>query len=888
MNLKNVHRRFLFLPYFILICCSDLSILMKVQLSIMLVTQSPLEVHSKINRICLGEASVKSGIHVNIVAFSASVQDYLRTSGYSQKELAGELGLHPKVLSRKLHGSGNAHFTHLEVRDIVTTLARWCVITTQDEALHLLALAQLEPGIFSPDEWQAPPLGTLAKKQVQPISSVGSGFPAYNLQHNLPSPTTRLIGREWAVARLLQLLERDDVRLVTLIGPGGSGKTRLALHVAGQLVGTFAQGVWFVPLAGVSDPALVPVSIIQALGMKSSPSLPPLQSLITYLRNKQLLLVLDNFEQIGEATGVVDDLLAAVPGLKVLVTSRSVLHLYGEHEFSVPPLDVPDPSIALDATELLHFSSIQLFIERAQAVLPDFALTNRNAAVIAQICARVDGLPLALELAAARVKVLPPALLLERLSQARLLMLTGGPRNLPSRQQTLRDTITWSYDLLSSTEQASFRRLGVFTGGWSIKAAEAMMQAVTADQRDISVSHSPLDILEQLVDNSLVVCLPDAHGRARFTMLETLREYALERLAAEGESERLRDWHACYYLKKAEAAELGLRGPQQLEWLARLTTDRDNFSAALEWSLQRARDGMRISAFSFLGQESPGENKRVAGSSTLSVQGDPGAGLLAVELSLRLAAAFRHYWEWQGDLTEARRWLGAALELPLAHVAGETVQAARAKALSEFSRLTCLQNDQTRAVELAEESIALCRQPDDPWLYGQLLLYLADAAGFTFDFEQMHSFYTQSRELFEQIGDRSAVADLLKDQGGMSILESRYEESIDCLLKSIQLCYKLDHRQYMTTGMCILSTAVGMREKPDPVQASLYSAQLEGAADSLMDTIGLTSWTKNSPFISMVYQHIRSRVDEQSWEAAYTAGRALTVEQAIDLANQLR
>lgn len=871
---------------------------------------------------------MKSGIRMNFEEFNHSVQAYLRMSGYSQKELAGELSLHPKVLSRKLHGSGNAYLTRLEVRDIIITLARWHAVTTQDEVLHLLEMAKLEPGIFSSEEWQTPPLGTLAKKQAQPISSTGFSLPGYNLQHNLPTPATRLIGREWAVARLLHLLERDDVRLVTLIGPGGSGKTRLALHVAGELVGTFAQGVWFVPLAGVSDPALVPMGILQALGMKSSPSLPPLQSLITYLRNKQSLFVLDNFEQIGEATSVVDELLTAVPGLKVLVTSRSVLHLYGEHEFSVPPLDLPGSGIALEAMELLHFSSIQLFIERAQAVLPDFALTSRNATVIAQICARVDGLPLALELAAARVKVLPLALLLERLSQARLPVLTRGARNLPGRQQALRDTITWSYDLLSSTEQAWFRRLGVFTGGWSLEAAEAMMQGVATEQEDTSVSHSPVDMLAQLVDNSLLVCLQDADGQARFTMLETLREYALERLSAQGEFERLRDWHACYYLKKAEAAELGLRGPQQLTWLANLTTDRDNFSAALEWLLQRARNGMRISAFSFLGQDSPGEHKRVAGSSTLSAQGDPGAGLLAVELSLRLSSAFRHYWEWQGDLTEARRWLGAALELPFAHEAGETVQAARAKALSEFSRLTCLQNDQPRAAELAEESIALFRQlddpvglaaallhrawaahasgeyekakcvlreglqhlsaTDDPWLYGQLLLYLADAAGFTFDFEQMHSFYTQSRELFEQIGDRSAIADVLKDQGGMSILESKYQESIDCLLKSIQLCYKLDHRQYITTGMCFLSTAVGMREKPDPAQASLYSAQLEGAAHSLKDTIGLNDWTKDNPFIQMVYQYIRSRVDEQSWEAAYTAGRALTIEQAIDLANQIR
>jgi predicted ATPase len=870
---------------------------------------------------------VKSGIHMNFEEFNHSVQAYLRTSGYSQKELADELSLHPKVLSRKLHGSGNAYLTRMEVRDIVTALACWHAITTQDEALHLLEMAQLEPGVFSPEEWQTPPLGTLTKQQAHPISSTGSRLPGYTLQHNLPTPTTRLIGREWAVTRLLQLLGRDDVRLVTLIGAGGSGKTRLALHVAGELVDTFAQGAWFVPLAGVSDPVQVPISIIQALKMKSSPSLSPLQSLITYLRNKHVLLVLDNFEHIEEATITVSELLAAVPGLKVLVTSRSVLHLYGEHEFSVPPLDLPDPGLALKATQLSQYGAIQLFVERAQAVRPDFAFTDENAAVIAQICARVDGLPLALELAAARVRVLPPVVLLERLSQARLPMLTGGARNLPGRQQTLRDTITWSYDLLSSADQAWFRRMGVFTGGWSLEAAEAMMQAIAADQKDTSVSRSPLDMLAQLVDNSLLVRSPVVDGQARFIMLETLREYALEQLATQGEFERLRDWHACYYLKKAEAAELGLKGPQQLEWLARLTTDRDNFFAALEWSLQRARDHMRISAFSFFGQELAGESRVVAGSKILSTKGDSGAGLLAVELSLRLASAFRHYWEWQGDLTEARRWLGAALEIPLGHETGETVLAARAKALSEFSRLACLQNDQARAVALAEESIALCRQLDDPvgwaaallhrgwaahamgeyetakrayseglqhlsaadyiWLRGQLLLHLADAAGFTGDFEQVRSFSTQSRELFEQVGDRSAVADALKDQGGMLILESRYEESIDCLLKSIQLCYKLDQKQYITTGMCFLSTAVGMWEKPDPPQASIYSAQLEGAANGLMDTIGLKDWTKDNPLYQMVRQYIRSRVDEQSWEEAYTAGRALTVEQAIDLARRI-
>ncbi len=870
---------------------------------------------------------MSSDIHIHVRTFSDSVQKYLRTSGYSQKELADTLGLHPKVLSRKLHGSGNARLTHLEVQCIIKTLARWRVITTQNEALQLLELAQMRSTSFSADEWQTPPLSTLATKRAQPLPSSSSGLPMSISQHNLPAPTTRLIGREWAVQRLHHLLGRDEVRLVTLLGPGGSGKTRLALHVASELVGSFAQGVWLVALGGVSDPALVPMSITQALHLTPTPDLPPLQSLVAYLRNKQLLLVLDNFEQIGEASVSVGELLAAAPGLKVLVTSRVVLHLYGEHEFSVPPLDVPDPSIAVEKAELAHYGSIQLFVERAQAVVPDFALTEENASVIAQICTRVDGLPLALELAAARVKILPPALLLERLSRARLSVLTRGARNLPSRQQTLRNTIIWSYDLLSKAEQAWFARLGVFTGGWSLEAVEAMMQSAAADQEDTPVINCPEDILEQLADNSLLVRLPAVDGQARFTMFETLREYALERLITQGEFERLRDWHACYYLREAEVAEIGLRGPQQLVWLAKLTADRENFRAALAWSLQQARTGMRIRAFSFFEQGSLKESRKVAGSMTLSSQRDASAELLAVELCLRLASALRHYWEWQGNLAEARYWLGAALEAPLGDEVRETVLAARAKALSESSRLMSLHNDQTRALALAEESIALGRQLDDPirlagtmlhrgwaahamgeyetakrayqegleylstmddtWIRAQLLLHLAAAVGFIGNFEEMRSFYTQSRELFEQLGDKSAVADLTKDQGGMSLLEGNCTMAIDWLLKSLKLCYELDHKQYMTTGMCWLSIAFGMSGEPDPVTASIRSAQLEGIATSLEETIGLTGWAKDNPLVQMVRQQIRSRVDEQSWEAAVAAGRALTLEQAIDLACRL-
>jgi predicted ATPase len=871
---------------------------------------------------------VRSGIHINARAFGDSVQEYVHISGYSQKELAEVLGLHPKVLSRKLNGSGKAHLTHLEVQRIITTLARWHAITTQDEALHLLELAQMEPNSFGAEEWQKPPLSQLAAKRTQSVPFNGFRTSLHTMRHNLPAQTTRLIGREWAVERLLEVLGRGEVRLVTLFGSGGSGKTRLALQVASEMVDVFAQGVWFVPLAGVSDPAQVPMSIIQALNIKPTSNLSLIQSLTTYLRNKHMLLVLDNFEHVEEAATIVDEMLTAAPDLKVLVTSRAVLHLYGEYEFSVPPLDVPDPGIELKAAELSQYSAIQLFVERATLVVPDFSLTAENAYSIAQICARVDGLPLALELAAARVKVLPPALLLKRLSETRLDTLAGGAKNLPSRQQTLRNTITWSYNLLSPIERAWFPRLGVFSGGWSLEAAEAMLQGIEEEEEqkeDTPAYGSVLEKLMLLADNSLLVRPPVAGEQVRFMMLETLREYVLERLTAKGEYERLRDWHACYYLGVVEAAELGLRGPQQLLWLAWLDVDRDNIRAALEWSLLRAKDGVMVSALSFF----EGEGKTSAGirEEMLSSKPVPGAGLPAIVLCLRLAAALRPYWEWQGYLTEGRSWLGAALAVPLAEGADETALVARAKALSEAARLLCLQNEQTRAVELAEESIALWRQLDNPsglatallhrgwaahalgeyelakslylegmellspegdaWLRAQLLCYLAAAAGFASDFEQMRSYYRQGMELFEQVGDTIAVADFLKDQGGITILEGNYTEAIDCLVRSIKLCYESGHKQFVATGLGSLSFAVGLRGEPEPGLASIYSAQLGGAAEGLMDRIGLTPWTRTNSRAQFARQFIRSRVDEESWKAAWAEGRALTAEQAIDLAYRL-
>jgi predicted ATPase len=891
------------------------------------VTQNLLKIYwhmSGLQVACMGKSiSENRSIYEMSTRLSESIKEYLRSSGYSQSELARALGLHAKVLSRKLNGSGNARLTHLEIRGIITTLTQWHAITTRGEALHLLEEAQTGASLFTEDEWNTSPLSLLSRSpadnHVRSSLADRSTQPLQTRHHNLPALTTRLIGRERMVHRLQQLIRRDDVRLVTLIGAGGSGKTRLALFVANTLISEFDQGVWFVSLAGVKDPALVPVSILQALNIPSPPGLPPSESLMSYLQTKQLLLVLDNFEQVEEATSVVDALLATAPGLKVVITSRVALRLYGEHAFSVPPLDVPDPAISLVPVDLLHYGAVQLFVERAQASMPDFTVTDANAAMITRICARVDGLPLALELAAARIRILPPAFLLEKLEQARLPVLTGGARNLPSRHHTLRNAITWSYDLLSSAEQIWFRRLGIFTGSCSLEAVEAMMQEVAGDQEAGMIS--PMDMLEQLVDHSLVVQVPLEDGQARFRMLETLREYALEQLAKQNEIECLRDWHACYYLREAEAAEQGLRGPQQLVWLARMTADRENMRSALEWSLQRARESMPIT------MTFHGANKSVAGSRILSSQRSKRARLPALELCLRLAAALRPYWEWLGYLSEARYWLEATLEISCEEGAGEKLLAARAKALSETARLSTLENNQSRAKEQVEESLALWQQLDDPdgvatallhrawvahatsdyetakcacqeglshlaqgenpWLHAQLLLYLAAADGFTGDFEHMQSLYRQSRELFEQLGDVSATADVLKDHGAMMMLEGKYPEAINLLLKSIQLCYQLKQKQYLTTGLCWLSIAVGLRGEPDLAQASLYAAQLKGAAEVMMGTIGLNSWAKDHPFIQAVEEYIRSRVDEKRWETAWNAGRTLTIEQIIDLTYEI-
>jgi predicted ATPase len=497
---------------------------------------------------------------------------------------------------------------------------------------------------------------------------------------SLPVPLTALIGREQEVRAIGDLLARSEVRLLTITGTGGVGKTRLALEVARVLRDDFLDGTCFVLLAAVSDPARVLAAIAQALGLWEAGDLPLEEQVHAALRERHLLLLLDNFEQVVKGAPQLTSLLASCPRLHILVTSRAALHLSGEHEFPVSPLAVPDLTQLPSSEMLTQQAAVRLFVLRTQAIQPTFDVTPANARAIAEICVHLDGLPLALELAAARSKLLPPQALLARLSH-RLEVLTGGAQDLPARQQTLRNTLQWSYDLLSQEEQRLFRWLSIFVGGCSLEAAEAVCQA-GGEQ-----ASSVLEGVASLLDKSLVQQTEREGGEPRLVPLETIREFGLACLQDHGELEAARRAHARYYLELAEAAEPELEGPRQATWLECLEREHDNLRAALDWAL-----------------EEPGE--QVAGRR---------------ELALRLCAALQLLWLRHGHYHEAYTFL----ERALASSEGERTLV-RAMVLRTAAYIANFRGDYTQAEVLARQSLALCRELEDTRGIADSLFVLAD------------------------------------------------------------------------------------------------------------------------------------------------------------------
>jgi predicted ATPase/class 3 adenylate cyclase len=614
--------------------------------------------------------------------------------------------------------------------------------------------------------------------------------------NNLPVQLTSFVGREGEIAEIRRLLSRT--RLLTLTGAGGTGKTRLALEVAADVLPEFPDGAFFVDLSALTDPALVPSAIARAMGVAEEAGRPILQGVRDHVRDKGLLLIADNFEQVAEAGPVVEELLTAAAKLKVLVTSRVVLSLRGEQEYEVPPLEPPDVDRLPDLLTLGRFDAVRLFNERALAVSPQFRMTEQNASAVAQITARLDGLPLAIELAATRTKVLTPEQILPRL-QSRLSILTSGARTLPGRQRTLRGAIAWSHDLLDEPERRLFARLSVFSGGWTLESAGAV-----CDPEPLGLD--ALDGITSLVDKSLVRRDASEDGYPRFSMLETIREFAQEQLAAGGDLDAVRRRHAEHFLDLAVEAEPHLTGEDQGRWLDRCDREHDNIRAALRWAIEA------------------GEAERAQGS----------------------AGALWRFWQQRGHLTEGRRWLEEILAMPAAQ--GRT--ASRSKALTGAGGIAWWQNDHRATRAHYEEALAIERDIGEPARVAEALYNQAFVVAAGDDLESAARLLDESLDLFRRVGDEPGVARVLVMLVIRDAMADDWARVITKIEEVVGIWRRLGDRLHLAFDLIWLAFAYGRAgREADARSAALEALELfrevdnpTGIALALLDLAFLSTW----------------------------------------------
>ena len=639
---------------------------------------------------------------VNKPSFGALLKDYRQAVGLTQERLAERAGLSVRTIS-----------------DLEREVNRF----PRQETLDLLSQAlRLSPRQHT----------LLATSAHLPSSSTGNGVPQMHTSHHIPASLTPLIGREAEVMQAMTLLERKEVRLLTLIGPGGVGKTRLGLQVIEDVIDRFEDGVWFVELAALRDAKLVAATIAQTLGLREVAGQAPKVLLKTSLREQQCLLLLDNFEQVIEAAPLIAELLGACPRLKVLVTSRATVPLRGAYELPIGPLK--------------QDAAVTLFLQRALAVQPDLDSRPQTLQAIALICQRLDRLPLALELAAIRVKVLPPMALLERL-KSRLPLLTGGTFDLPVRQRTMRNTLAWSYELLNPVEQRLFRGLAIFAGGWTLEAAESV-----CGEEEESSNSSMLETVTALVNQNLV-CLERATDQPRLTMLEVIREFALEQVQGRGEADALQRKHAAYYLRLAEAIG-GIR-PGQDRRDAQMIEELANIRSALEW----ARDH----------KES--------------------------ELGLRLAVACGRTWYIYGMGSETLVWLETFLALDAQAGAYAAKPAVRIQALYGVGQMALERGDYEQVEALAREELALAERINDESGMGNALAHLGTVAETRGDLLSAARFLEQGVEHCRKAGDIGGVERALLSLGhvfrtlGDSVRATQiFEEALE-IARSVNLTW---------------------------------------------------------------------------------------------------
>ena len=684
-------------------------------------------------------------------------------------------------------------------------------------------------------------------------------------RHNLPVQITHFIGRDRELAELFRLLA--STRLLTLTGAGGCGKTRLALELGARVLDRFPDGIWVVDLAALADPGLVAQAVSSALDVRDGPSRPMLEALLERVRSRQLLLILDNCEHLISACAqFVDTFLRGADRAGVLATSREGLGITGETVWRVPSLSLPDPAQTVSAETLLHHDAARLFVERAAAVDPSFTITAQNAATVADVCIRLDGIPLAIELAAARVRVLSLEQIQTRLDD-RFRLLTGGSRTAVARQRTLEATVDWSYGLLSGAERRLLRRLSVFAGGWTMEAAEEVTSDNPGERDDV------LESLARRVDQSLAHVARDGDGRRRYHFLETVRHYARERLVESGEAERMRDRHFAYFHALALRAEPELTRAGQVAWLNRLQREHDNLRQALDWCLAapgRSEQSVEFSAalLWFWMKRSYLREGHERMERALSAAGPvPGALRARALMSLGSLTFFR------GDFAHAQTLLEESAALALA--AGDGPVVAYARGISALAALEL--GDLAACARLAAEGLAAGRDSTAPLSQGPALAGLAYLAMHEGDLERAGRLHEEILELGRQHGEKWALGIVLSDLALLRVVQQRHQEARAFCAEGIAVYQELEDPLGIAWCLGILSGASAADGR------TRRAAQLRGAMEGLLESVGAPPQNSYYTWVGdRALEVMKQSLADGPLQAAMAEGRSMSLGRAIE------